>query len=415
MRRLRFIEFAALAMFALNFSRANGEMLIDVHVHINGRYGMPMQMDYAGATTAALNIMSDLGIGLSITMPPPFGTHQPSSNIYDIEDYADVIVGEASHIKFFGGGGSLNVMLQQAIESGTTSVEMRTNFEARAHVLLDEGALGFGEFASEHFSFNAQSHPYLHADADHHLLLLLSDLAAQYHVPIDIHMEAIETEMDLPSGFPSPPNPQHFAPNLPAFERLLAYNSQTKIVWDHLGWDNTGQRSVALTRDLLQRYPNLYMSIKIAPDSLSSNRPVDEQGNLKTEWLTLFREFPDRFFLGSDQFYLSPISGEHIGPPSVEPTIDFWRQLPEDLSSKIGYENAISIYNISISPTVTATSTFNPTLTSTPTLSPDSVATPSPSAIPIYRSEDLTHDGLVNYQDLFLFLNDWLATIVKKS
>ena len=64
--------------------------------------------------------------------------------------------------------------------------------------------------------------------------------------------------------------------NNPDALRLLAHNPKAKILWSHMGWDNTGHRTAALTARLLEKHPNLYMSFKISPkDSLAETRPIE--------------------------------------------------------------------------------------------------------------------------------------------
>jgi len=160
-------------------------------------------------------------------------------------------------------------------------------------------------------------------------------------------MEAVPEQMPLPKGLRSPPNPRVLSPNIEVFERLLAHNSKAKILWSHVGWDNTGHRTAALTARLLQKHSNLYMSFKISPkDSLAETRPIDRGHGLKAEWLKVIREFPDRFIIGSDQFYLSPKMRGQIGPRSVEPTNRFFSLLPSDLARKIGYDNPKFIFKL---------------------------------------------------------------------
>ena len=120
-----------------------------------------------------------------------------------------------------------------------------------------------------------------------------------------------------------------------------------KILWSHVGWDNTGHRTAALTARLLEKHPNLYMSFKISPrDSRAETRPIERGRGLKAEWLKVIREFPNRFIIGSDQFYLSPKMRGQIGPRSAEPTHKFFSLLPPDLARKIGYDNPKFIFNL---------------------------------------------------------------------
>jgi predicted TIM-barrel fold metal-dependent hydrolase len=164
-------------------------------------------------------------------------------------------------------------------------------------------------------------------------------------------MEAVPEDMPLPKNrrLRSGRNPEVLKANIPAFERLLMHNRKAKIVWAHVGWCNTGQRTVSLIAELLKKHPNLYMSFKISPrDSFPENCPIERGRGLKAEWINLIREFPDRFVIGSDQFYLSPRMHGQIGPRSVEPTHRFLSLLPPDLAHKVGFENAERLFNLHV-------------------------------------------------------------------
>jgi predicted TIM-barrel fold metal-dependent hydrolase len=65
-------------------------------------------------------------------------------------------------------------------------------------------------------------------------------------------------------------------------------------------------------------------------------------GTLKPEWLQLFRDFPDRFVLGSDQHYPMP-AGE---TQRWQGAVALFNELPEDLQREIGVENAAKIYRL---------------------------------------------------------------------
>ena len=155
-------------------------------------------------------------------------------------------------------------------------------------------------------------------------------------------MEAVPRDMPLPDRTAlrrSGRNPPVLQENLTAFERLLAHNRGVKIIWAHAGWCNTGERTAGLCRELLSRHPNLFMSFKLSPDSVPETRPLSpDQTAIRPEWLALIRDFPDRFFIGTDQFYVRP-GGRTIGPQKTEATRTLMDLLPPDLARKVGVEN----------------------------------------------------------------------------
>lgn len=271
---------------------AGGMAYIDTHNHLVGRLGPRTRftdLDYDGAARIALATMDKLGIKKMFIMPPPFSRDHPHK--YDVDDFIGTVKKYSDRFAFLGGGGTLNVMIQQAVHDGNTSKEVRNRFEKKALEILSKGALGFGEMTAEHLSLGP-NHPYESAPPDHPLFLLLADIAARHDVPIDIHMEAIPEEMPLPKWLRSPPNPGILRPNITAFERLLTHNRKAKIIWAHVGWDNTGSRTAALTAEMLKKHPNLYMSFKISPrDSLPESRPIERGRGLKEEWLKVIRNF----------------------------------------------------------------------------------------------------------------------------
>lgn len=317
---------------------------IDTHVHLEGKYrsGRVFHSDYDKAAETALATMNDLGIQKSLIMPQPFPPDHPGR--YDSRELAEVAKKNPERFAFLSGGGSLNPMIQEAVRSGKVTPDIQRTFEERAREILRSGAVGFGEMTAEHLSF-APWHPYEAAPPDHPLFLLLVDIAARHDVPIDLHMEAVPHDMPLPEKFNSPPNPKVLHENLTAFERLLSHNRNARIVWAHVGWDNTGHLTVALMRRLLETHPNLYLSVKVDPLSLPHNRPLNESREIRPEWTDLIRAFPDRFVIGSDQFYGIPGLTPRRPPSSQGPRV-FLNQLPPDLARKVGYENAVRIYKL---------------------------------------------------------------------
>lgn len=324
-------------------SQASGLLRFSVHDHILPYVGRG-ESDFPGGARTALQMMDQYGIEKMILMPHPFIASQ--ADAYSYKPLKMVAEKYPDRFMFFGGGGTLNILLHKAVAASVVSPELREEFEKTAEKIIADGAIGFGEIAVEHFSMT-YNHPYESAPADHQLLLLLSDIAARYKVPIDIHMEAIATGMDRPPGIPDN-NPAKFAPNIEQFERLLSHNRQTSIIWAHAGWDNTGQRTTALMRQLLERHPNLYMSIKMrkkdGPGGGGYNFPL-EQGEIEAGWLAVMKDFPDRFMIGNDDFYQPPQARDQRGV-KLEGPEKFLSALPEELARRIGYENAARLFKI---------------------------------------------------------------------
>jgi predicted TIM-barrel fold metal-dependent hydrolase len=305
---------------------------VDVHTHLD-----PPDVD--GAIQSALQAMPEEHLAQVVFMPSPFVEDSPGR--FDAELLAPLARKYPGRIAFLAGGGTLNPMIQQAALSGKAGADIQRQFRQRAEEIIQLGAKGFGEMTAEHFP---TSTPYESVPPDHPLFLLLADVAAEHDVPISLHMEAVPEDMALPSGLKSPPNPPRLGANIAAFERLLAHNPRAKIVWAHLGWDNTGQRTAELCRRLLQTHPNLYMELKIDPLSVGRNSPLTggATGAIRPEWLKLFQDLPDRFVMGTDQHY--PLSGS--GPQRWQADVLLLNQIPVDARRKIATENAIRIYHL---------------------------------------------------------------------
>jgi len=321
---------------------------VDTHNHLVGRTsgGLTRQFDYESPAQTALETMDKTGVKISLVMPMPQGVKQ-KNNLY-LDDILPVVKRFPGRFAVLGGGGSLNVMIQKTVESGRVTDAIKKKFDATAAELFKKGVVGFGEMTAEHFSMRSD-HPYVSAPPDHPLFLRLADLAAKYDIPIDIHMEAIPEEIELPLRLQSPPNPPILKPNIESFERLLDHNKNARIIWVHLGWDSTGKRTVDLTRKLLLKHSNLYMSIRVAGgmqarNVVRSTFPLDTEGHIKKEWLLLFQEFPDRFLIGSDEIILK--DNRHPSAGSIQSTVGLLQQLPEELQRKIGYENAHRLYKL---------------------------------------------------------------------
>lgn len=318
---------------------ALAEGFIDTHSHLWTQRGC----EFSKAADAAVAKMASLGIRKTVMLNPPASAPTCEDGVY-----AAIARTYPDRLAFLGGGGTLNPMLHDAARSGQLTADIRHRFEEQVSEILRLGAVGFGELAALHLSLR-DGHPYEATPPDHPLLLLLADIAARADAPIDLHMEAVPVELalaQLPRPLQSPPNPATLAPNIAALERLLAHNRSARIVWAHLGWDNTGARDVPLTRRLLQAHPNLHMSFKLDVDGRLPNRPIDRLGEIRPEWLDLIRSFPDRFVIGADLFYTS------ADEPAREPAGNFplpgqfLRRLPPELARMVGWDNAMRIYRL---------------------------------------------------------------------
>lgn len=337
----KWIPGAIFALFMTFSSLVFAEVAyMDVHAHLFGVVGHGNADDYEGAAEKALKTMDELGIRRMLVLPPPFGSER--GRAYDAELLLGVIRRYPGKFAVLGGGGTLCPLILEAANKGKLSSDLRQRFEQQAERLAGTGIVGFGELTSEHFSLGP-NHPYLSAPADHPLFLLLADIAARHNLPMDIHMEAVEEVADLDSRYRTPPNPSRLTPNIEALERLLRHNRQARIIWAHLGWDNTGQRTVHLTRRLLERNSNLYMSFKIGQDSLPVNKPLGAGKELAAEWRALIEAFPDRFMVGSDQFFVTPRSDRRF-PQHPKPVRILLNSLPEELATRVGVENPTRIF-----------------------------------------------------------------------
>jgi predicted TIM-barrel fold metal-dependent hydrolase len=305
---------------------------IDVHAHLD-----PADPD--ASIWMALESMPQQNLAKIVFMPSPMSPQDVGR--FDVELILPAAKKYPGRVAVLGGGGTLNPMILEAVRTGDASPELQMKFKERAEAILGRGAVGFGEMSAEHFPSTT---PYQYAPPDHPLFLLLADVAGRHDVPISLHMEAVPQDMDLPAPLKSPPNPPRLHANIPAFERLLAHNPRAKIVWAHLGWDNTGYRTPDLCRRLLRAHPNLYMEIKLDPIETGKTSPLADgaTGKIKPEWLKLFSDFPNRFVMGTDQHYPMPQSG----PLRWQADVLLFNQLSPDVRRKIGTENAIRIYHL---------------------------------------------------------------------
>jgi hypothetical protein len=317
---------------------------IDVHVHLFADKGARADFDEAART--ALKMMETARIRMMLVMSPPRAREDP-----DTESLAEMTQQYGPHLAMLGGGGTLNPMLQEVGKSPEVSEGTRQKFEETAERIMASGAKGFGEITAHHLSL-APGHAYEAVAPDHPLLRLLADIAARHDVPIDLHLDPVPSDVATPARLGAAQNPPVLQANIEGFERLLAHNRKTKIVWAHAGSDPLGYFTPTLVRALLGRHPNLALSIR--PTSPRPGAMVHPTGEVNEEWVAVLRDFPDRFVLGSDTMivathYTGPQTPRLFASRGIGQRHGIRRLLavlPPDLARRIGYENAERLYKL---------------------------------------------------------------------
>jgi predicted TIM-barrel fold metal-dependent hydrolase len=322
-------------------------------MHLVGQYrsGNKLVNDFDAATGNLIALMDQYGLARSLIVVVP--THYGQSGEADYEVIRAMVKLHPDRLHLMAGGATLGPMIYET-DAAAITPELQKEFEAKADKLITAGAKGFGEMLALHLCLS-ETHSFYNTPPDHPLYLLLADIAARHGVPIDLHMEAVPEDVPMPANLTQAcdKNPATLPATIPAFERLLSHNRDTKIVWQHIGWDNTGYMTIDLVRRLLDDHPNLYIALKIevrghqvgpAREPMP-NRIVDEKWQVRPEWLEFISEYPDRIMIGADEFV--GVSGRAVhGAPSFSQTWDIIDQLPSDLAGQVGRDNAARVYNL---------------------------------------------------------------------
>ncbi len=340
---------AALLLVVAGAVRGQGEDGIDVHMHLrwSGR-SQGGERDFHASASRLIQMMDRAGVARALVMPPPRSPSQ--ANDFPWEALRKAVRAHPDRLALVAGGDVLQPVIEGTDPADVTPAA-RAKFVAEAEALLDSGAVAFGEMTALHFSFGP-GHPFKQVPADHPLFLALAEVAARRDVAIDLHVEAVLEAQPLPEGLQgrSPRNPRRVEATIPALERLLAHEPKARIVWQHVGWDNTGHLTADLVRRLLDAHPNLFCAIKVVRPELEEFRKgvsiVDGELRIRPEWSTLVADHPDRFVIGADEF-VPPEEGPRAGgPPSFVDTWSIVPLLPVAVRSKVARENAVRIYHL---------------------------------------------------------------------
>lgn len=319
------------------FEQTTETVTIDTHVHLQGS-------DLESAATELIADMDTLDVDIAIIISVP----GKSQNEAETEASARSAVAlYPDRLRSMAGGAMLGRMMQSTPETEVTANNL-AEFKTQAQELIDDDlVVGFGEMLAMHLCMN-EAHSYQEVMPNHPFYLALADIAAAQDVPIDIHMEAVLEDMPMPESALArcSKNPPILKATIEPFKQLLAHNPDANIVWQHIGWDNTGFMTPELMRELLTEFDNLFLSLRVTQATQGPNRIIDSNGTITQEWLKLFIDFPDHFMLGSDQFVGDLGAAVKNASPSFASTWELIDQLPDTIASKIAGENAARIYHI---------------------------------------------------------------------
>jgi hypothetical protein len=329
---------------------------VDVHTHI-----IPAGM----SLEEIIKNMDIEGIDTMIIMETPTAIYRETSQA----DYGIPSAAEKYPERFVAlYGGEAITLLDSVVKKGSYTKSEEERYTTLLEDAMKSGKYnGFGEVALRHVSLGGEGAD-VTIPGDHPWMFIMSDIAAKYDVPIDVHMD-VETGDEGIAGL----------------ENLLDYNKNTKIVWSHTAWSRNNYKSgsVESMRQLLERHPNLYSSIKIQtetefmdgslgmtqPSSGSGTKQQSQKGTgsgtkqqpsagtgsdttqqpsqgtsmtINSEWLALFKDYPNRFMIGSD---IKP--GERDDEfKYVKAHRKFLEQLPSEILKAFERDNAKEIFKI---------------------------------------------------------------------
>lgn len=228
-----------------------------------------------------------------------------------------------------GGGTEADVTSIKAVAADPTTYT--TQFQTNATAAADSGLyVGFGEIAAYHAS-RRTGHPLIYWALNHSLMKWLSDLAATKNMVIDLHVEAVGDKMA-------------------ELEELLAHNRNTKIIWQHAGWSDTGGSNAALLSAMMAQHSNLYLGLKVRPSESSemeNSSMFDERGKIKSEWIELIKTYASRIMIGTDpKFFESGKSVSSTMMVLVPGTAELLLQLPSAAAAEVAHGTAKRLFGL---------------------------------------------------------------------
>ena len=301
--------------------------VIDAHAHF---FQIP--------ASAVIKTMDEHQVNLAVVMPVPNagagrGRNAGRKRAATDDFYLAAAKAYPRRLIAFYGGNMLNQILMTTESSSLTNRDRELFRKEVEEELKDGGYKGIGELGPRHIAWRPGMRE-IRYPADHPLMFDLADLAGQYKISMDIHLEATEE-------------------SIVQFERLLAYNPKAKITWSHAGWSNTGLATPESIKKLMSQHPNLYSSIKYRRAAGEAGQKVsllDSRGALLTNWKSLFEEFQDRFLIGTDV----KLGDEEKDYQIVASHRAILRQLSGTAAEKIAWKNAAKLLHLKELPHATS-------------------------------------------------------------
>ena len=109
-----------------------------------------------------------------------------------------------------------------------------------------------------------------------------------------------------------------------AVERIFAVNPEAIVLWAHSGFDNPNE-----VGEMLGKYPNLWADLAFRSEYRMG-------GTAGPEWLAVFKQYPDRFMLGTDTY--TPERWYYVADHASE-NRKWLATLPTKLAEQIGWRN----------------------------------------------------------------------------
>ena len=285
----------------------------DVHAHVSS--DIPLGQ--------VVSMMDKSHVKKMVLMEPPATSSQDASSDYWIPDAAEQY--PDNFIVLYGG--EAKAMLEANAGSEPSEEDTKAFSDLLESAMGSGKYRGFGEIGLRHFGHGSGDEGYdLTIPGNHPWMLIMSDIAAKFNVPIDVHMEVTN---DSVAGL----------------DELLYHNENAKIIWDHAGWSNTGMPTAKMMGMMMGKHQNLYASIKLRKPKTQEMTAVsimDENGTISKAWLQLFNDYPDRFMIGTD--VKIGFGSNDNASEMFEMHEKLLEQLPPDIVKKIGTENAVAVF-----------------------------------------------------------------------